>query len=117
MLFYHIKLKCYVVVELKVEAFTPEFAGKLNFYVNAVDELIKTNDENPTIGLLICKDMNQTEVQWAFRGINTPMGVATYDNIRIKEIEEHLPSVADIQARIKQAEEEFRLNHNFKNEI
>ena len=117
MLFYHIKLKCYVVVELKVEAFTPEFAGKLNFYVNAVDELIKTNDENPTIGLLICKDMNQTEVQWAFRGINTPMGVATYDNIRIKEIEEHLPSVADIQARIKQAEEEFRLNHNFKNGI
>lgn len=110
MLFYHIKLKCYVVVELKVVSFDPEFAGKLNFYVNAVDELIKTESDNPTIGLLICKDMNQTEVQWAFRGIETPMGVATYDNVRIKEIEEQLPSVEAIQARIEQAEEEFRLN-------
>lgn len=109
MLFYHIKLKCYVVVELKVVSFDPEFAGKLNFYVNAVDELIKTESDNPTIGLLICKDINQTEVQWAFRGIGTPMGVATYDNIRIKEIEEQLPSVEAIQARIEQAEEEFRL--------
>lgn len=104
------KVKCYVVVELKVVSFDPEFAGKLNFYVNAVDELIKTESDNPTIGLLICKDMNQTEVQWAFRGIETPMGVATYDKVRIKEIEEQLPSVEAIQARIEQAEEEFRLN-------
>lgn len=110
MLFYHIKLKCYVVVELKVVTFAPEFAGKLNFYVNAVDELIKTDSDNPTIGLLICKDMNQTEVQWAFRGIGTPMGVATYDHIRIKEIEEQLPSIEEIQARVDKAEEEFRLN-------
>lgn len=110
MLFYHIKLRCYVVVELKVVSFDPEFAGKLNFYVNAVDDLIKTDSDNPTIGLLICKDMNQTEVQWAFRGIETPMGVATYDNVRIKELEEHIPSVEAIQARIHQAEEEFRLN-------
>lgn len=57
-----------------------------------------------------CKDTNQTEVQWAFRGIETPMGVATYDNVRIKEIEEQLPSVEAIQARLEQAEEEFRLN-------
>lgn len=86
MLFYHIKLRCYVVVELKVTAFDPEFAGKLNFYVNAVNELIKTENENPTIGLLICKDMNQTEVQWAFQGIRTPMGVATYNQVQIKDI-------------------------------
>lgn len=110
MLFYHIKLKCYVVVELKVVSFDPEFAGKLNFYVNAVNELIKTESDNPTIGLLICKDMNQTEVQWAFHGIETPMGVATYDNVQIEEIKEQLPSVEAIQARIEQAEEEFRLN-------
>lgn len=110
MLFYHITLKCYIVVELKVKSFEPEFAGKLNFYVNAVDELMKTPDENPTIGLLICKDMNQTEVQWAFQGIQTPMGVATYDKVKLKEIEKQLPSVEEIQARIEQAEEEFRLN-------
>lgn len=110
MLFYHIVLKCYIVVELKVKSFEPEFAGKLNFYVNAVDELMKTPDENPTIGLLICKDMNQTEVQWAFQGIRTPMGVATYDKVKLKEIERQLPSVAEIQARIEQAEEEFKLS-------
>ncbi|MCC8097848.1 MAG: PDDEXK nuclease domain-containing protein, partial [Eubacterium sp.] len=74
MLFYHIGLKCYVVVELKAVSFEPEFAGKLNFYVNAVDEIIKTEKENPTIGLLICRDKDQTEVQWAFRGIQTPIG-------------------------------------------
>jgi len=86
MLFYHIKLRCYVVVELKEVSFEPEFAGKLNFYVNAVNELMKSESDNPTIGLLICKDKDQTEVQWAFQGIETPMGVATYDNIRLQEI-------------------------------
>ena len=86
MLFYHIKLRCYVVVELKEVSFEPEFAGKLNFYVNAVNELMKSESDNPTIGLLICKDKDQTEVQWAFQGIKTPMGVATYDNIRLQEI-------------------------------
>ena len=110
MLFYHIKLRCYVVVELKVTAFDPEFAGKLNFYVNAVNELIRTENENPTIGLLICKDMNQTEVQWAFQGIQTPMGVATYNQVQIKEITDALPSVEEIQKRIELAEIEFNLN-------
>jgi len=62
----------------------PEFAGKLNFYVNAVDDLLKDKEDNPTIGLLICSDMNKAEVQWSFRGISTPIGVATYNNIRIK---------------------------------
>jgi predicted nuclease of restriction endonuclease-like (RecB) superfamily len=110
MLFYHIKLRCYVVVELKAVSFEPEFAGKLNFYVNAVNELMKTDSDNPTIGLLICKDKDQTEVQWAFQGIETPMGVASYDNIRIKEIKSQLPSEEDIQKRIEQAEEEYILN-------
>lgn len=62
MLFYHIKLRCYIVVELKAVSFEPEFAGKLNFYVNAVNELMKSESDNPTIGLLICKDKDQTEV-------------------------------------------------------
>lgn len=110
MLFYHIRLKCYVVVELKVKPFDPEFAGKLNFYVNAVDEIMDPPADNPTIGLLICKNMNETEVQWAFRGIDTPIGVATYDNIKIKEMQEQLPTVEQIQERIAQAEEEFKKN-------
>ncbi len=109
MLFYHIHLKCYVVIELKATSFEPEFAGKLNFYVNAVNELIRTPDENSTIGLLICKDKNQTEVQWAFQGIQTPMGVASYDKVKLQEIQAQLPTAEQIQQRIDLAEEEYRL--------
>ena len=116
MLFYHIKLRCYVVVELKAVSFEPEFDGKLNFYVNAVNQLMKTDDDNPTIGLLICKDKDQTEVQWAFQGIETPMGVATYDNIRMNEIKSQLPTEEAIQKRLEQAEEEYllKLQEKFK---
>ena len=109
LLFYHIYLRCYVVIELKVKPFEPEFAGKLNFYVNAVNEFLKKNSDNPTIGLLICKDLNRTEVQLAFQGVTTPMGVATYDNVRIKEIQEHLPTAGQIQHQIEIAEEEYKL--------
>ncbi len=110
LLFYHIYLRCYVVIELKVKPFEPEFAGKLNFYVNAVNELIRKEGDNPSIGLLICKDMDRTEVQMAFEGITTPMGVATYDNVKIKEIQEHLPTAEQIRQQIAIAEETFRLN-------
>ena len=110
MLFYHIHLRRYIVVELKVKSFDPEFVGKLNFYVNAVDALIKTPNENPTLGLLICRDKDDTEVQWAFKGVNTPLGVATYENIEIKEIQAYLPSKEQIQERIAVAEQEFLKN-------
>lgn len=109
LLFYHIYLRCYVVLELKVKPFDPEFAGKLNFYVNAVNEFVKRDSDNPTIGLLICKDMDRTEVQLAFQGITTPMGVATYDNVKIKEIQEHLPTAEQIQQQIFLAEEEYKM--------
>ena len=109
LLFYHIYLRCYVVLELKVKPFDPEYAGKLNFYVNAVNEFIRRESDNPTIGLLICKDMDRTEVQLAFQGITTPMGVATYDNIKIKEIQEYLPTAEQIQQQIEIAEEEYKM--------
>lgn len=105
LLFYHIRLRCYVVCELKAKPFEPEFAGKLNFYVNAVDELKKAPDDNPTIGLLICSDMNKTEVQWSFRGIETPMGVATYNNIRIKDA---LPTQEQLQERMRLLQKELQ---------
>ena len=105
LLFYHIRLRCYVVFELKAKPFEPEFAGKLNFYVNAVDELKKAPDDNPTIGLLICSDMNKTEVQWSFRGIETPMGVATYNNIRIKDA---LPTQEQLQERMRLLQKELQ---------
>lgn len=78
MIFYHIKLKCYVVVELKVVKFIPEFAGKLNFYVSAADHLLRGKDDNPSIGLLICKSKDDTVVKWSFEDINKPIGVSTY---------------------------------------
>ena len=107
-LFFHIPLNCYVVVELKAVPFQPEFAGKLNFYVNAVDDLIKTPSQNPTIGLLICSNKDETEVQYAFNGITTPMGVASYDNVQVKRLQEQLPSVEELKARIRLLEEELQ---------
>ena len=87
-----------------------QFSGKLNFYVNAVNEFVKRDSDNPTIGLLICTDMDRTEVQLAFQGITTPMGVATYDNVKIKEIQEHLPTAEQIKKQIELAEEEYKMN-------
>ncbi len=78
LIFYHIKLKCYCVVELKVTGYVPEFAGKLNFYVTAVDKLMKEGSDNPTIGILICKSADKTIVEWSMADINKPLGVATY---------------------------------------
>ncbi|MCM1110217.1 MAG: PDDEXK nuclease domain-containing protein [Clostridium sp.] len=78
MIFYHTRLKAYIVLEIKVVEYIPEFAGKLNFYVSAVDELMKQEDDNPTIGLLICKSKDDTVVEWSFRGMNQPLGVAEY---------------------------------------
>lgn len=78
LIFYHTRLKCYVVIELKVVDFIPEFVGKLNFYVSAADELLKQTDDNPSVGLLICKSHDKTTVEWSFRGLDRPIGVATY---------------------------------------
>jgi len=78
LVFYHIKLKAYVIVELKAVEFEPEFAGKINFYVSAADELLKDENDNPSIGLIICKSSEKTTIEWAFRGVDRPIGVATY---------------------------------------
>lgn len=105
LLFYHIRLRCYIVCELKARPFEPEFAGKLNYYVNAVDELMKSDDDNPTIGLLVCSDMDNIDVQWSFKGISTPMGVATYNNIRIKDA---LPSQEQLADRVRLLQKELQ---------
>ena len=78
LLFYHIPQHRYVVVELKVGKFIPEYAGKLNFYVTAVDELLRAEGDNPTVGLVICKSSDKTVVEWSLKDINKPLGVSTY---------------------------------------
>ena len=83
LIFYHIPMKCYVVVELKVTLFIPEYIGKLNFYVTAVDKLLCGEGDNPTIGLLICKDKDELLVEWSLTDVNKPLGITSY---QLKEI-------------------------------
>lgn len=107
LLFYHIRLRSYVVLEIKIRPFDPSFAGQINFYVNAVDEILKTPEDNPTIGLLICSDMRETDVQLSFKGITTPLGVATYNNVQLEEIKRQLPTYDQLVERVKILEQEI----------
>ena len=107
LLFYHIKLKCYVVVELKATSFKPEHAGKLSFYTSAIDGELKEKDDNPTIGILICKSKNDTVVEYALRDINKPLGISEYQLTEIlpKEYKSSLPSIEEIEAKLDELEE------------
>ncbi len=102
LLFYNLKLRCYVVIELKTGDFKPEYAGKLNFYLTAVDNILKTEQDAPTIGLLLCKGKNDLIAEYALQDINKPIGVSEY---RITEdipekFRRQLPSIEDIKNRI-----------------
>lgn len=96
LIFYHIPQHRFVVVELKAVQYVPEFAGKLNFYVTAVDELMKGPSDNPTVGLVICKSKDQTVVEWSFKDIQKPLGVATY---QLEEVVER--TVRELEIRNK----------------
>ena len=99
LLFYHTKLRCYVVIELKTKEFKAEYAGKLNFYLSAVDETLKTKDDNPTIGILLCKERNKIEAEYALRGMSQPIGVAEFKLSKAipKDIKSELPSIEEIE--------------------
>lgn len=107
LLFYHIRLKCYVVVELKATAFKPEHVGQLNFYLAAVDAQIKAADDKPTIGLLLCKKQNRLVAQYALSGIDKPIGVAEYQLLRElpETLVSSLPSIAEIEAELSDESE------------
>lgn len=102
LLFYNIKLRCYVVVELKNESFKPEFTGKLAFYVTAVDELLGEEQDNPTIGLLLCKTKDDLVAEWSLRSIDAPIGVSEYrlGDTLPGDFGKYLPSAEDLQTRI-----------------
>ena len=102
LLFYHVKLHCYIVIELKAVKFKPEFAGKLNFYVSAVDGILKTEIDNPTIGIIICKAKNNTVVEYALKDIHKPIGVSEYiitKNLP-DDLKSSLPSIEEIEAEL-----------------
>jgi predicted nuclease of restriction endonuclease-like (RecB) superfamily len=102
LLFYHTRLKCYVVVELKAHAFKPEHAGQLNFYLSAVDAQIKMPDDAPTIGLLLCRTHNRLVAEYALSGFDKPIGVAEYQLLRSlpEPLDVSLPSIAQIEAEL-----------------
>jgi predicted nuclease of restriction endonuclease-like (RecB) superfamily len=106
LLFYHARLKCYVVIELKNTKFIPEYAGKLNFYLSAVDSLVKQDDDKPTIGILLCRDKNNFETEFALRDINKPMGVSEFQLTEIlpEELKSSLPSIEEIENELKKIE-------------
>jgi hypothetical protein len=102
LLFYHVRLHCYVVVELKAGKFKPEFAGKLNFYISAVDDLLCSEADNPTIGILICKSKKKTVVEYALKDLHKPIGVSEYQLTHIlpDEFRPSLPSIEEIEAEL-----------------
>lgn len=103
LLFYNIHLKCYVVFELKIGDFKPDFAGKLNFYTNTVNEEIKGADDKPTIGILLCKAPNKTVVKYSLQGIKTPIGVSEYQfaSSLPKQLKGGMPTIEELEKEIE----------------
>lgn len=99
LLFYHTRLKCYVVIELKNARFMPEFAGKLNFYLSAVDSLIKDESDKPTIGMILCREKNNIEAEFALRDLNKPIGISEFNLTEIvpEELKSSLPTIEEIE--------------------
>lgn len=103
LLFYNLNLRCYVVIELKTGEFKPEYAGQLNFYLSAVDGIIKHPEDNPSIGLLLCKSKNDLVAEYALKDMSKPIGVSEYKitSSLPENLSKQLPSIEDIQRRIK----------------
>ena len=103
LLFYNLNLRCYVVIELKAGDFKPEYAGQLNFYLSAVDGILKKAEDHPSIGLLLCKSKNNLVAEYSLKDISKPIGVSEYKvtSSLPNALEEQLPSVEDILKRIK----------------
>ncbi len=108
LLFYHLQLRCYVVVELKSGKFKPEYAGKLNFYLSAVDSQLKHESDNPSIGLILCKHKDKIEAEYSLRDIQKPIGISEYQLTQAlpKNLENKLPTVEQIEIELNNIEQE-----------
>lgn len=107
LLFYHLELRCYIVVELKVREFLPIDAGQLNFYLSAVDDILRKDGDNPTIGIILCQDKDKLVAEYALKDINKPVGVSEYKLLQdIPEyLQSQLPKAEEIELHIKDIEE------------
>lgn len=103
LLFFNFHLNCFVVFELKVGDFQPEFAGKLNFYINCIDEQVKGKEHHPTIGVLLCKTPNQTVIKYSLKSIGTPIGVADYELRKTlpKKLAKQMPTIEELEEQMK----------------
>lgn len=102
LLFYHLKLRSFIVVDLKMGPFRPEYAGKINFYCNVVDDQMRHGDDNPTIGLILCQDKKKVLAEYALRGLNKPIGVSEYELTRAlpDELKSVLPTIEEIEQEL-----------------
>jgi len=102
MLFYHLELRCYVAIELKHGAFKPEYAGKMNFYLNVVDDKLKHETDNQSIGMILCQDKKKVLAEYALRGLNKPIGISEYELTRAlpEELKSALPTIGEIEAEL-----------------
>ena len=107
LLFYHIRLHCYVVIELKTKEFEPEFAGKLNFYLSAVDDLLRTETDQSSIGILLCKNKDKIEVEYSLRDINKPIGVSefTFTEALPNKLKSSIPTVEEFENELNKLSE------------
>ncbi len=103
LLFYHLKLHCYLAIELKNGPFKPEYTGKLNFYLTALDEQVKAPEDNPSIGLILCRDRNNLVAEYALRDLNKPIGISRYELAATlpDELKGSLPTVEEMEAELK----------------
>lgn len=107
LLMYHLKLHCYVVVELKAVEFKPEFVSKLNFYISAVDDMVKSPEDKPTIGLLLCRTKSNKKAEFSLRGITQPMGIAQYETEKLfADVASALPQIEEIENKIEDLDNE-----------
>src|SRR5918999_533363 len=108
LLFYHIRLRCFIVIELKAGSFKPEYVGKLNFYMTAIDRQVKAPEDKKTIGIILCKTKNKVTAEYALANIHNPMGVATYQTTEAlpEELQDKLPDIKELAARLEEVPEE-----------
>jgi len=105
LLFYHLKLRCFVVIDLKKGEFKPEYAGKMNFYLSVVDDKLRHADDSPSIGLILCQDRNHIIAEYALRGVNKPIGISEYELTRAlpPSLQSALPTVEEIEAELSES--------------
>ena len=103
LLFYHLKLRCYVAIDLKMKDFQPEYAGKMNFYLSALDDQVKTEHDNPSIGMILCRGKKEVKVEYALKDINKPIGISEYKltDAVPANLKSELPTIADLERELR----------------